>query len=182
MTKKPGESVEDLLAQPSFHDAYALLSKAMAVQTKRGSVQLEIIEVEPFMELNNPKHIEAFERSERQRGEILLTFPRGYPQMHMVVDPEKKSIVWIKKLRLDGKTFNLEDLLREFFGVKRESFKDFGAFTAAVSKLLEGKQLLGEGSDSKLRVEEATQPGSVNDIRRKVAKSTESSLGTFIKR
>ena len=174
--------MDDLFKEPSFHDAYALLSKALTIQTRRGPVQMEIIEAEPFVNLVSDNHIQLFDRAKRERGEILLTFPRGFPQMHMVVDPEKRSIVWIKKLRLNGKTYNLEELLREFFGMKKESYKDSGSYGAAVTKLLEGKQLLNEDPDSRLRVEENAQPGNVNDIRRRVAKSAENSLGTFIKK
>lgn len=172
--------IDELLAEPVFNEAYSLLSKVLRVRTDDSIEYLEIVEVEPFTHLERTHHIDDFDSKERNKGELLLSFPRGNPQFHMVVDPETRAIVWIKKLKRDGETIGIAKLLSEYFGLDRGSFDSAQEFAAAVRARFDQMQIL-DNPRGILRVKEADQHRELHKIKRSTRKKAKNSLGALLK-
>lgn len=165
---------------PAGAKAVELLNQALVIQTPNGHVTMEIVEVEPFASLLQKSHIEDFDKKRRNAGDVFLTWFRGSPQLNIVIDPEARSVVCVKSVKLDGKPATIPAALT-LMGLATDKFKDRGAYRTAVDSSLDGKATDG-GPRSKIRlVELAESTAAVLNIRRVVKGQAENSLGGITK-
>lgn len=165
---------------PAGAKAVELLNQALVIQTPNGPVTMEIVEVEPFASLLQEGHVEDFDKKRRNVGDVFLTWFRGSPQLNIVVDPENRSVVCVKSVKIDGKPITIPAALT-LMGLSTSGFDDRKAYRTAVDSALDGKATDG-GPRSRIRlVELAENTAAVLNIRKVVKAQAENSLGGITK-
>lgn len=168
--------------EPAYREAINLLQQNLVLTTPRGErMELGIAEVEPFDSMLTPGDESAFDSMGREYGDVLILWRRGHPQLNIVVDPRKKSIVCIKKVILDGQAVSFRTVLEELLkrdGKKRIDLKKIRIYAKGLDGLNVDNPLKEDDPEIIIKSSPRTEISTIREAtERKVA---ENSLGVFV--
>jgi hypothetical protein len=156
------------LIDPSISKAMQLLHQSLFINTTGGNIEVEILEVEPYVHTQHDSFVDKFLKKDRQPGELMVTWQMGNPQLFYVVSPENQRIVYLRKFRL-GNNESTFKAIAASCGLKKE---DINA--------LDG-QLLTDQSSSVLSIRNR-QHDEMVDVLTSKGKGGANSLGMFRKK
>ncbi len=167
-----------LMSAPEFSEAVTLLSGNLVLNDGRAERALNIREVEPFTELLRKDMIADFDSRPREFGQTFITWSRGFPQLNVVVDPEKKSVVQIRLIEENGKPVTFNGILSQL-DLAKQGGEDFKSYKTRVNAKLDGINLSDTDPSQILKLADSAK--AVHQIRQRVQEDTaQNSLGRFV--
>ena len=168
LVRDDSATVAELMKNPAFEYARGLLGQEMVFNIGGDEITGEIIETEAFGSLEQDRHVTDFDgvNPKLEEGQVFVTWYRGRPNVNVVVDPEKRSVVCIKRIRADKKRA-VSALLGGLLEPKNESpyDGDTAKYEKEQSVMLNGKDINDPTSIVSVREGEETSANVVNKFK-----------------